>query len=72
MDLWQGVAETFGKDADVVRNDGSEIAVKIMAVPSEMKSGVLAHIDKCDVTGPKKFREEIQRTIIEAYRQYCG
>lgn len=72
LDLWQDVAETFGKDADVIRNDGVKIAVKIMGVPSEMKSWVLAHIDKCEVTGPKRFREEIQRIIIEAYSQYCG
>lgn len=72
LDLWQDVAETFGKDADVIRNDGTKIAVKIMGVPSEMKSWILEHIDQCEVTGPKRFREEIQRILIEAYRQYCG
>ena len=72
LDLWQDVAETFGKDADVIRNDGDKIAVKIMGVPSEMKSWVLEHIDQCEVMGPKRFREEIQRVLIEAYRQYCG
>lgn len=70
LELWQDVAETFGKEADIVRNDGSEISVKIMAVPSEMKSWVLEHINKCDVTYPKRFREEIQQIIIEAYGQY--
>lgn len=72
LDLWQDVAETFGKDADVIRNDGTKIAVKIMGVPSEMKSWILEHIDQCEVTGPKRFREEIQRIIIAVYRQYCG
>ncbi len=72
LDLWQDVAETFGKDADVIRNDGTKIAVKIMGVPSEMKLWVLEHIDQCEVMGPKRFREEIQRVLIEAYRQYCG
>lgn len=72
LDLWQDVAETFGKDADVIRNDGTKIAVKIMGVPSEMKLWVLEHTDQCEVMGPKRFREEIQRVLIEAYRQYCG
>ena len=72
LDLWQDVAETFGKDADVIRNDGTKIAVKIMGVPSEMKLWILEHIDQCEVMGPKRFREEIQRVLIEAYRQYCG
>lgn len=72
LDLWQDVAETFGKDADVIRNDGTKIVVKIMGVPSEMKLWVLEHIDQCEVIGPKRFREEIQRVLIEAYRQYCG
>ena len=72
LDLWQEVAETFGKDANVVRNDGAEIAVKIMTVPSKIKPWILEHIDQCNVTGPKKFREEIQRIVMEAYKKYCG
>lgn len=72
LELWQDVAETFGKDADVVRNDGTVITVKIMAVPSEMKSWILEHIDKCEAISPKRFREDIQRIIIKAYGQYCG
>ena len=71
LDLWQEIAETFGKNATVIRNDGSEITIKIMSVPTEITSWVLKHIDKCNVTGPKKFREEIQRIIIEAYKKYC-
>ena len=63
--------DTFGKDAEVMRRDDNVIRVKIMSVPSAMKTWVLEHIEECEVTGPKRFREEIQRTVMEAYRKYC-
>ena len=70
-DLWQNVADTFGKDAVVMRIDDYDISIKIMAVPSQMKSWVLQHIEECDVTTPRKFREEIQKIVMGAYKKYC-
>lgn len=70
-DLWQNVADTFGKDAVVMRIDEYDISIKIMAVPSQMKSWVLQHIEECDVTAPRKFREEIQKIVMGAYKKYC-
>ena len=70
-DLWQNVADTFGKDAVVMRIDDYDISIKIMAVPSQMKSWVLQHIEECDVTAPRKFREEIQKIVMGAYKKYC-
>lgn len=70
-DLWQNVADTFGKDAAVMRIDDCDISIKIMAVPSQMRAWVLQHMEECDVTAPRKFREEIQRIIMEAYKKYC-
>ena len=40
------------------------------SVPSVMKDWALKHIDKCEVIGPKRFRDEIQRTVMGAYKKY--
>lgn len=69
--LWQDIVDTFGKDAEVMRRDDNVIRVKIMSVPSAMKTWILEHIEECEVTGPKRFKEEIQRMVMEAYRKYC-
>lgn len=71
--VWQQLAECFGTDATVIREDrfNSKITVKIVSIPSVMRSWVLGHINECEVIGPKKFRDEIQKTIMEAYRKYC-
>ena len=71
--VWQQLAECFGMDATVIREDrfNSKITVKIVSIPSVMRSWVLGHINECEVIGPKKFRDEIQKTIMEAYRKYC-
>lgn len=68
--LWQNVVDTFGKDAVVTRIGGEDICMKVTAVPSQMKAWVLLHMDGCDVTAPRKFREEMQRIIMDAYKQY--
>lgn len=69
--LWQNVADTFGKDAVVMRIDDDNICIKVMAIPSQMKTWILQHMGECDVTAPRKFRAEIQNIIMDAYKQYC-
>ena len=70
--LWQELAELFGIDATVIREErlNSNIAVKIVSIPSIMRSWVLGHINECEVISPKHFRDEIQKTVMEAYKRY--
>ena len=35
-----------------------------------MRSWILGHINECEVIGPKKFRDEIQKAVLEAYKKY--
>lgn len=35
------------------------------------RAWTMAHINECEVIGPKRFRDEIQMTIMEAYKKYC-
>lgn len=49
-----------------------KIKVKISAIPSEMKKWVMCHVTECEVMAPKKFRDEIERTVKEAYMKYWG
>lgn len=70
LELWQKIAECFGKDAVVISKSNSDITVKIISVPSEMYSWVLSHVNECEVISPKRFRDEIQRTVMEAYKKY--
>lgn len=70
MDLWQELAEFFGRDAVVIRKKEDTLFVRIMSVPSVMRSWVLEHITECEIVGPKRFRDEIQRTVMEAYNRY--
>lgn len=71
-DLWQEIAEKFGNDATVSRMNYESMTVRISAIPSEMRGWVMAHINKCEVVGPKRFRDEIQMEIMEAYKKYCS
>ena len=72
MSLWQELAECFGMDATIICKDqfSSKITVKIVSIPSAMRSWVLSHMNVCVVLGPKKFREEIQTCIMDAYKKY--
>ena len=44
----------------------------IVFIPSAMRSWVLSHLNSCEVTGPKSFREEIQQIVMEAYQAYTS
>ena len=70
LELWQEIAECFGKDAVVISKYDSGITVKITSVPSNMLTWVLSHVNECEVISPKRFRDEIQRTVMEAYKRY--
>ena len=69
-ELWQKLEEVFGADAEVMKKEGTEISVKISAVPSAVRSWVLEHLDECDIISPKKFREEIQTVVQKAWQKY--
>lgn len=71
LDLWQEIAENFGKDAIVIRKDCESITVRISAIASVMHAWVMAHVNDCEVISPKRFRDEIQMTVMEAYKKYC-
>lgn len=71
LELWQEIAEYFGKDASVSRKNHESMMVRISAIPSVMRSWVMAHINQCEVVGPKRFRDEIQMIIMDAYKKYC-
>lgn len=70
VELWQELAEFFGKDAIVIQKNKTYLTVKIMAIPSVIRAWVLEHVNECEVVGPRKFRDEIQRTIMSAYNKY--
>ena len=70
VELWQEIAETFGEDANVFQKDNFKITVRITTVLSTIRTWVLKHINECEVIGPKRFRDEIQRTVMEAYKKY--
>lgn len=71
LDLWQEIAEEFGNDATVSRKNCESMTVRIRAIPSVMRSWIMAHVNQCEVIGPKRFRDEIQTEIMEAYKKYC-
>lgn len=71
LELWQEIAEYFGRDASVSRKNHERMTVRISAIPSIMRSWIMAHINQCEVVGPKRFRDEIQMTIMDAYKKYC-
>ena len=47
------------------------IMVRISTIPSVMRAWRMIHINKYEVIGPKRFRDEIQMEIMEAYKKYC-
>ncbi len=69
-ELWQEFAEIFGKDAVVTRKYDSNIVVRVTSIPSQMRSWVMKHINECEVIGPKRFRDEIQNAVMDAYKRY--
>lgn len=79
-DRWQEIAEKFGKNAVLIKkdhmifflNDSEKITVRIKTVPSVMREWILSHVEEYEVISPKKFKDEIQRTVMEAYRKYCS
>lgn len=71
LELWQEITEYFGRDASVSRKNHERMTVRISAIPSIMRSWIMAHINQCEVVGPKRFRDEIQMTIMDAYKKYC-
>lgn len=49
----------FGDDVTVISLDWEKIQVKVMCIPSMMRTWVLGHCNMCEVIAPRKFREEI-------------
>lgn len=68
--LWPELIEMFGDDVTVISFDWEKIQVKVMCIPSMMKTWVLGHCNMCEVLAPRKFREEIQTAIMEGYKKY--
>lgn len=69
--LWQEIAEQFGGEAAVIRRNEETMTVRVAAVPSKIRAWVMAHIRDCEVLGPRHFRDEIQRILMDAYKRYC-
>ena len=65
-DLWQELAEEFGSHAVVFRKDHKSMAVRVNAIPSVMRVWIMSHINRCEIIGPKRFRDEIQSEIMKA------
>lgn len=72
LKLWQEIAEDFGTDATVLKEANDSITVKINTIPSVMRSWVMNHLNLCEVISPKRFRNELQLEIMEAYKKYCS
>lgn len=68
--LWNLLAENFGNNISLIRSDESKVLVKVKCIPSVMKKWVLEHLNQCEVVAPKHFRDEIQKTVMEAYKKY--
>lgn len=72
LKLWQEISEDFGTDAMILRENDDIITVKISAIPTVMHSWVMTHLNQCEVISPKRFRNELQLEIMEAYKKYCS
>ncbi len=73
ISLWQEIADLFGTDAILLHNQNyfeKNIKVKIHTTHSQMLSFVMNHLCNCEVIGPKRFRDEIQKTVMDAYKKY--
>ena len=71
--LWQEIADHFGTDAVFLNKQdyyGSQLKVRIHTTASQMRFFVMTHLNDCEVTGPRRFREEIQHAVREAYKKY--
>ena len=71
--LWQEIADIFGTDATVLYSQNHfepDIKVRIHSTPSQMRSFVMNHLCSCEVINPKRFRDEIQKAVMDAYRKY--
>ena len=68
--IWNLIAETFGNNATAIRTENEKVLVKVKSIPSVMKEWVMVHSNQCEVIAPKHFRDEIQKTIMEAYKKY--
>lgn len=71
--LWQEIADLFGTDATLLHNRNHfepNIKIRIHTIPSKMRSFVMTHLCDCEVTGPKRFRDEIQKAVMDAYKKY--
>ena len=68
--VWNILAENFGNNLTVIRTDNEKVLVKVKSIPSVMKDWVLMHLNQCEVIAPKHFRDEIQKTLMEAYKRY--
>ena len=69
-ELWQEIVECFGKIATIINKGHVFITVKVTAIPSVMHSWIMNHINECKINSPKRFRDEIQQTVMEAYKKY--
>lgn len=69
-ELWEDLKNTFGEQVSFLGYSTSKLQVRVKAIPSAMKNWVLAHCDRCEVTAPKSFREQIQTSVLKAYQKY--
>ena len=72
-ELWQEIADRFGVDVELLHGGSkreSEIKVRIHTTPSVMRSFVMEHLCDCEVIAPKRFRDMIQKTVMDAYKKY--
>lgn len=71
--LWQEIADQFDTDAVFLNKmdySGSLLKVRIHTTLTQMRSFVMTHLNECEVVGPKRFREDIQRAVREVYKKY--
>lgn len=68
--VWDELVREFEKDIMVMHENSGRLRVKIRAIPSKVRQWVLSHINQCEVFGPKSFRDEIQKTVMDAYKKY--
>lgn len=71
--LWQEIADLFGTDAVLLHNRNHfepHIKVRIHTTQTQMRSFVMNHLCECEIVSPKHFRDEIQKTVLDAYKKY--
>lgn len=70
INVWDELVREFEKDIVVMHENNGRLRVKTRAIPSKARQWVLSHINQCEVFGPKSFRDEIQKTVMDAYKKY--